>query len=164
MQSDKLIFTLFDKIPVKQRKVYGGDECSESYIKQILLDTYNVDSFDEIGDEIKNIYINNKSGLEIVIYVLSTHEIEKKVTTTRDGAVVVIEFITTVNIVKKTAKELGMTQKQLAEYIGVNENTIGNWARGKIEVPQMALKLLELLVLEKKYNTAKQLFCDLENK
>lgn len=70
----------------------------------------------------------------------------------------------TENIVKKTAKELGLTQKELAQEIGVNENTIGNWARGKIEVPKWALRLFELLILEKKYNTAKQLFCDLENK
>lgn len=68
------------------------------------------------------------------------------------------------NIVKDTAKELGITQKQLAEYIGVHENTISGWARGTVEIPPMATKLFELLKVEKKYNTAKELFCDLENK
>jgi len=68
------------------------------------------------------------------------------------------------NIVKKTAKDLGLTQKELAEYIGVHENTISGWARGTVEIPQMAIKLLELLKIEKKYNTARQLFCDFESK
>lgn len=66
------------------------------------------------------------------------------------------------NIIKETIKELGITQKQLAENIGVHENTVSGWARGT-EIPQMVIKLLELLIIEKKYNTAKKLFCDLES-
>lgn len=68
------------------------------------------------------------------------------------------------NIVKKVCKELGMTQKELAEYIGVHENTVSGWSRGTVEIPAMVIKLLELLKIEKKYNTAKQLFCDSETK
>jgi len=68
------------------------------------------------------------------------------------------------NKIKEIAKELGMTQKQIAEYIGVHENTISAWARGTVEIPPMAIKLFELLKVEKKYNTAKELFCDLESK
>ena len=64
------------------------------------------------------------------------------------------------NIVKETAKALGMTQKELAEHIGVNENTIGNWARGTVETPKWAIKLFDLLILEEKYTKAKQIFCD----
>ncbi len=72
--------------------------------------------------------------------------------------------VVVVNIVKETAKELGMTQKELAEYIGVHENTMSGWSRGIVDIPPMALKLLELLKIERKYNTAKHLFCDLESK
>ena len=55
------------------------------------------------------------------------------------------------NIVKQTAKELGMTQKQLAEYIGVSEETVSKWSRGVIETPKWALKMFELLKNEQKY-------------
>ncbi|MDD5549384.1 MAG: helix-turn-helix transcriptional regulator, partial [Sulfurovaceae bacterium] len=64
------------------------------------------------------------------------------------------------NIVKSTAKALGMTQKELAEHIGVHEETLSRWARGTAEMPDMAKKLFELLIIEKKYNTIKQLLID----
>lgn len=65
------------------------------------------------------------------------------------------------NIVKKVCKELNITQKELAETMGVSENTIGGWAREITETPKWAIKHFELLKIEKKYNTAKQLFTDL---
>lgn len=68
------------------------------------------------------------------------------------------------NIVKETAKELGMTQKQLAEYIGVHEETVSKWSRGIVETPAWALKMFELLKTERKYNTIKQLITDEINK
>ena len=64
------------------------------------------------------------------------------------------------NIVKETAKALGMTQKELAERIGVNKDTLGNWARGAIETPKWAIKLFELLLIEKKFNTIKRLISE----
>ena len=66
------------------------------------------------------------------------------------------------NIVKKVCKELNITQKELSEKIGISENTIGGWARGITETPKWALNHFELLKIEKKYNAAKHLFCDLE--
>lgn len=48
------------------------------------------------------------------------------------------------NIVKETAKELGMTQKELAEAIGAAEATVRNWSAGK-EIPLWAIKSMELL-------------------
>jgi DNA-binding transcriptional regulator YiaG len=67
-----------------------------------------------------------------------------------------------INIVKKVCKELGVTQKELAEIMGLNEQTVGSWSRGLTETPQYALKMFELLKKEKKYDTAKQIFCELE--
>jgi len=64
------------------------------------------------------------------------------------------------NIVKETAKALGMTQKELAERIGVNKDTVGNWARGAVETPKWAKKLFELLIIEQKFNTIKRLISD----
>ncbi len=64
------------------------------------------------------------------------------------------------NIVKSTAKELGMTQKELAKYIGVHEETVSKWSRGLVETPKWAIKMFELLKIEKKFNTLKQLFAD----
>lgn len=68
------------------------------------------------------------------------------------------------NIVKKTAKELGMTQKELAEKIGVAENTISQWSRGVIETPKWAIEMFKLLKTEQKYNTIKNFFLDSDNK
>lgn len=64
------------------------------------------------------------------------------------------------NIVKQTAKELGITQKELAERMGVTEDTISNWSRGKIETPKWALEMFKLLIKEKKFETIKRMISD----
>ena len=57
------------------------------------------------------------------------------------------------NIVKKTCKELGITQKELAERMGVTETSVTNWARGATPVPTWASRIFELLKKEKDLNT-----------
>ena len=49
------------------------------------------------------------------------------------------------NLVKKTCRELGITQKELAEQIGVHEVTVRNWS-SKGELPENIIKHLNLLV------------------
>jgi DNA-binding XRE family transcriptional regulator len=45
------------------------------------------------------------------------------------------------NLVKKTCRELGITQKELAEIFYVTPHTITNWVRGKMEeTHKIALK------------------------
>jgi DNA-binding XRE family transcriptional regulator len=66
----------------------------------------------------------------------------------------------TENIVKKTCKELGITQKELAELIGVSEDTVSLWSTGKVQMPNIAIKCLELLKVEKKFNSLKQIISD----
>jgi len=63
-------------------------------------------------------------------------------------------------LIKSTCYELGMKQKELAEYIGVSEDTIGKWARGVVSMPNMAKKLFELLLIEKKFKELKKIFSD----
>jgi transcriptional regulator with XRE-family HTH domain len=53
------------------------------------------------------------------------------------------------NLVKKTCRELGITQKELAEKIGVNPKTLSNWQNKKME--KYAEVLLKALINEKKY-------------
>ena len=48
------------------------------------------------------------------------------------------------NIVKRTCKELGLTQKELAERLDVPQPTMARWATS--EVPDQSKKLLELFV------------------
>jgi DNA-binding XRE family transcriptional regulator len=55
------------------------------------------------------------------------------------------------SLVKRTAKELGITQKELAERIGVDSKTIYNWENKKTEMPKMAIKLFDLMILENEY-------------
>ncbi len=64
------------------------------------------------------------------------------------------------NKIKETAKELGMTQKQLAEYIGVSEDTVSKWSRGAVDTPKWAIKMFDLLITEQKFNNIKQIIAD----
>lgn len=53
------------------------------------------------------------------------------------------------NIIKQTCKELGITQKELAERMGVSVDTISNWSTAKTYTPKWALELFRLMILEK---------------
>ena len=59
------------------------------------------------------------------------------------------------NLVKKTCKELGITQKKLAEMMDVTPHTITDWGRGNMRpVHKYALNGL---ISEKKYNYLKEI-------
>ncbi|GAB6045107.1 hypothetical protein JCM11957_07050 [Caminibacter profundus] len=49
------------------------------------------------------------------------------------------------NIVKKVCRELGITQKELAERMGVNDVTVRNWS-SKNNPPEWAIKFMNLLL------------------
>jgi DNA-binding XRE family transcriptional regulator len=49
------------------------------------------------------------------------------------------------NLVKKTCRELGITQKELAEKIGVSRQTIYDWSSGKTPVPNWGFNFMVLL-------------------
>jgi transcriptional regulator with XRE-family HTH domain len=49
------------------------------------------------------------------------------------------------NLVKKTCRELGITQKQLAEKMGVHSGTVRAWS-SKGEIPEYFIKHLNLLI------------------
>lgn len=48
------------------------------------------------------------------------------------------------NIVKLTCKELGITQKELAERLEVPQSTVSGWVNG--EIPKMTKLALKLLI------------------
>ena len=62
------------------------------------------------------------------------------------------------NIVKETAKALGMTQKELAEELGVSKPTVERWSASG-DIPENAEKHLKLLLhnykLEQELNEIK---------
>lgn len=53
------------------------------------------------------------------------------------------------NIVKVTCKELGITQKELADKLGASEGTVRNWSSSN-DLPQWALNFIETLKENKK--------------
>jgi transcriptional regulator with XRE-family HTH domain len=55
------------------------------------------------------------------------------------------------NLVKKTCRELGITQKELAEKIGVNKNTVSEWANNKKPISKLVETTLTLLKTEKEF-------------
>jgi transcriptional regulator with XRE-family HTH domain len=53
------------------------------------------------------------------------------------------------NLVKKTCKELGITQKELAEMLEVSQDTVTNWSKNR---PKTMIKtLLEALIYKKRF-------------
>lgn len=64
------------------------------------------------------------------------------------------------NRVKKVCGELGITQKELAEILGLSSTTLTNWATDKVEIPAWAIKCFELLIIEKKFNQLKEIIKD----
>ena len=53
------------------------------------------------------------------------------------------------NIVKRVCKELGVTQRELAERMGVSQNMPATWSSGA-EPSNMAVKFMELLINHEK--------------
>jgi transcriptional regulator with XRE-family HTH domain len=51
---------------------------------------------------------------------------------------------------KKKRKEAGLTQKELAFKIGIDQSTISKWEMGKHPIPEWVNKLIELMQLIKK--------------
>jgi transcriptional regulator with XRE-family HTH domain len=49
------------------------------------------------------------------------------------------------NLVKKTCRELGITQKELAEKLGVNDGTVRNWASSG-NIPIYMINHINLLI------------------
>lgn len=66
------------------------------------------------------------------------------------------------NIVKQVCKELGVTQKELAEELGVSEGTVNRWASKPEEVTPQAMKtfnlILENVELKRKVNKYSDFF------
>jgi transcriptional regulator with XRE-family HTH domain len=55
------------------------------------------------------------------------------------------------NLVKKTCQELGITQKELADKVGVSRQTISDWSSGRAKVSKTGERILYLLKMEKEY-------------
>ena len=53
------------------------------------------------------------------------------------------------NIVKKVCKELGITQKELAEQLGVSKPSVDRWASSK-DIPESSKKMIEFFLENQK--------------
>ena len=60
------------------------------------------------------------------------------------------------NLIKKTCKDLGITQKELAEKLGISRQTVSDWARGSTKISKLTTLLLRLLVSEQDCNKFKE--------
>ena len=163
MYGGKEVYKLFNKIPVTIRKENEG-YCYREILGHILLTHFGYKIYSML-DKIKEVWINNKNGSEIVVEVAENGEQIIKVI---EGIQVVFEYTgeqatCQENIIKKTAKELGLTQKELAERLKTSEVSLSRWAKGQTEIPEWALEMFELLKIEKKYNAAKAKFKELDN-
>jgi transcriptional regulator with XRE-family HTH domain len=55
------------------------------------------------------------------------------------------------NLVKKTCRELGITQKELAKYFGVTPKTVSDWATKKYSLPSNFNIVRNLIKIERDY-------------
>jgi transcriptional regulator with XRE-family HTH domain len=60
------------------------------------------------------------------------------------------------NLVKKTCKELGITQKELARYFGVTPRAVSDWATQKYQLPKNFEIIVNLIHTEKDYFALKK--------
>ena len=44
---------------------------------------------------------------------------------------------------KAELKSIGMTQKDFAEYVEINQNTVSRWVRGDLPLPKWVKRLIE---------------------
>jgi DNA-binding transcriptional regulator YiaG len=49
------------------------------------------------------------------------------------------------NLVKKTCRELGITQKELAKYFGVTPKTVSDWAVERYKLPSNFNLIIDLI-------------------
>ena len=61
------------------------------------------------------------------------------------------------NLVKKTCRELGITQKELANNVGVSNQTISDWANYKTPIPKWGKNIFYLLNNDKEYQLLKNI-------
>jgi len=57
------------------------------------------------------------------------------------------------NLIKKTCKDLGITQKELAIYFGVTPKAVSNWATNKHKIPNNFNLLIDLIKTKTKYSS-----------
>jgi predicted transcriptional regulator len=69
-----------------------------------------------------------------------------------------MEELENINIVKKVCKELGVTQKELAEMLEVSPASVSDWSKGQIpKMTQLALEqMIELKELKEKFEILKK--------
>jgi DNA-binding XRE family transcriptional regulator len=67
------------------------------------------------------------------------------------------------NLVKKTCRELGITQKELAIKVGVSNTTISDWNNYRTPIPKWAKNSMFMLVELKEFQAIKKSFQKLSN-
>ncbi len=65
------------------------------------------------------------------------------------------------NLVKKTCRELGITQKELAKRVGVSNTTISDWNNYRTPIPKWAENSMQMLIELKEFQAIKKGFQNL---
>ncbi len=61
------------------------------------------------------------------------------------------------NIVKKTCRELGITQKELAEYFGVTAKAVSDWGVARYPLPKHFYIIIDLIKNKRDCETLKRM-------
>ena len=60
------------------------------------------------------------------------------------------------NLVKKTCRELGITQKELAKYFGVTPKTVSDWAMKRYDMPKHFNLIVDLIISKRDLESLKR--------
>lgn len=138
----------------EEKEIYYDNEIdhvvivSGKYIDKIKLDTEpKYSNYTKIEEELTQ-KVSALYGTHVSSSIGGTNHIEFKAKNGDDLYVVEWHYEKQ-NIVKRVCKELGITQRELAERMGVHQNMPAKWSSGD-EPSQMAINFMELLINHEK--------------
>ena len=66
----------------------------------------------------------------------------------KEGRTLRIRHAVTADEVRRLRKRLGVTQRELADMVGVAINSVARWERGELGIRESAARLMRLLVAQ----------------
>ncbi len=128
----------------KKRRRTDVLKAIKTFEKEARVDLSVLGTYDDLADKVEEL-MEEGYGIDSAIQMMTIELLGEKVEP---------------NPVKSACRRLGITQKQLAKELSVSEDTVGKWARGVVDTPQWAIRMFELLEIEKKFETIKRIISD----
>lgn len=137
-----------------QLTIIHPDDINTTYSKEEQITAYNsAKSFIEHHKDFFDQLIKNDTPAMISFYIRAS--LAGLTVHFKDSADDIIKQLeqnlrSKENIVKRACKELGITQKELADKLGVDDGTVRKWASEATKTPEWAEKFISLIIEHEK--------------